>query len=38
MIILPCFPVFFSGGYLTNIFLLAFIAIVIVLLTGNKMK
>lgn len=38
MIIMPCLPVFFAGGYLTNIFLLAFVAIVIVLLTGSKKK
>lgn len=25
MIILPCLPVFFSGGYLTYVFLLVFV-------------
>lgn len=35
MIILPCLPVFFSGGYLTYVFLLMFVFALLFRLFGR---
>lgn len=38
MIILPALPVFFTGSYLTNVFCIAILAVILVLLFGGGKK
>jgi hypothetical protein len=38
VIVLPCLPVFFTGGYLTNVFLIVLVSVYLVLLLGGGKK